>query len=108
MKAKATQIIALAVMAGAATVMLGGCSVARNQESVGEYIDGSKVTAEVKAKLVNDPTTSAANINVKTIDAGVVQLSGFAKSQQEKDRAGALARSVKGVTQVHNNLVVKP
>jgi len=37
-----------------------------------------------------------------------VQLSGFAKSQQEKDRAGELARSVKGVTQVHNNLVVKP
>jgi osmotically-inducible protein OsmY len=108
MKAKATQIIALAVMAGAATVMLGGCSVARNQESVGEYIDGSKVTTEVKAKLVNDPMTSAANINVKTIDAGVVQLSGFAKSQREKDRAGELARSVKGVTQVHNNLVVKP
>jgi len=108
MKAKATQIIALAVMAGAATVMLGGCSVARNQESVGQYIDGSKVTTEVKAKLVNDPMTSAANINVKTIDAGVVQLSGFAKSQREKDRAGELARSVKGVTQVHNNLVVKP
>ena len=108
MKANANHLIALAVMTGAATVMLGGCSVARNQESVGQYIDGSTVTAEVKAKLVNDPETSAANINVKTIDSGVVQLSGFAKSQREKDRAGQLAGSVKGVTQVHNNLVVKP
>jgi osmotically-inducible protein OsmY len=37
-----------------------------------------------------------------------VQLSGFAKSQREKDRAAELARSVKGVTRVHNGLVVKP
>ncbi|MCZ4330108.1 BON domain-containing protein [Castellaniella denitrificans] len=108
MQSNVTRIIAIAVMAGAATVMISGCSVARKQETVGQYIDGSAVTAEVKAKLANDPDTSAANISVKTIDGGIVQLSGFAKSQHEKDRAGALARSVKGVTQVHNGLIVKP
>ena len=37
----------------------------------------------------------------------VVKLSGFAKSQAEKDRAGQLAREVKGVTEVRNSLVVK-
>ncbi|MGX5659048.1 BON domain-containing protein [Castellaniella ginsengisoli] len=108
MKSNVTRIIAIAAMAGAATIMISGCSVARKQETVGQYIDGSAVTAEVKAKLANDPDTSAANISVKTIDGGIVQLSGFAKSQHEKDRAGALARSVKGVTQVHNGLIVKP
>ncbi|MFC4299216.1 MAG: BON domain-containing protein [Castellaniella sp.] len=108
MKPNVIRLIALATVAGAATVMISGCSVARKQETVGQYIDGSAVTTEVKAKLVNDPETSAANINVKTIDGGVVQLSGFAKSQREKDRAAELARSVKGVTQVHNGLVVKP
>ncbi len=108
MKSNVTRLIALATMAGAAAVMISGCSVARKQETVGQYIDGSAVTAEVKAKLANDPNTSATNINVKTIDAVVVQLSGFAKSEREKERAGELARSVKGVTQVHNNLVVKP
>ena len=44
---------------------------------------------------------------MKTIDGGIVQLSGFAKSQHEKDRAGQIAREVKGVTEVRNSLVVK-
>jgi osmotically-inducible protein OsmY len=102
-----TRIIATAIIAGATVVMATGCSVARKQETLGQYIDGSAVTTEVKAKLANDPNTSAANINVKTMDGGVVQLSGFAKSQREKDRAGEIARSVKGVTQVQNSLIVK-
>jgi osmotically-inducible protein OsmY len=38
---------------------------------------------------------------------GFVQLSGFAKSQMEKDRAGQIARGVKGVTEVRNSLIVK-
>lgn len=103
-----SRAIAIAVIASASMIMVAGCSVARHQESVGEYVDGSVITTEVKAKLTNDPGTSAANINVKTIEGGEVQLSGFTKSQAEKNRAAELARSVKGVTRVHNNLVVKP
>lgn len=105
---KVTKKIAIALMLGTTVALTAGCSVARKQESMGQYVDGATVTAEVKAKLVNDPNTSAANINVKTIDGGVVQLSGFAKSEKEKNSAGAIARSVKGVTQVINDLVVKP
>ncbi|GAB2454539.1 MAG: BON domain-containing protein [Comamonas sp.] len=104
---KITRTLAIAAMAGATLVIATGCSVARKQETVGEYIDGSAVTTAVKAKLANDAETSAANINVKTIDGGIVQLSGFAKTQREKDRAGELARSVKGVTEVRNSLIVK-
>nr|WP_232305099.1 BON domain-containing protein [Castellaniella caeni] len=37
-----------------------------------------------------------------------MQLSGFAKSQSERTRAGEIVRSVQGVTEVHNNLVVAP
>lgn len=105
---KLNRIISAAAIGCASVALITGCSVARNQESLGEYVDGTAVTANVKAKLAEDPATSAANINVKTIDGGVVQLSGFAKSQREKDRAGEIARSVKGVTQVQNSLVVKP
>jgi osmotically-inducible protein OsmY len=82
--------------------------VANKQESVGEYVDGSVVTAQVKAKLANDPDTSALDINVKTIQGGIVQLSGSAKSQHEKNRAAELARTVKGVTEVRNNITVVP
>lgn len=100
--------IAIGIFSAATLAFVAGCSVARNQETVGQYVDGSAVTAQVKAKLAEDARTSALNINVKTIDGGVVQLSGFAKSQQEKDVASQIARGVKGVSSVHNNLIVRP
>jgi len=45
-------------------------------------------------------------ITVNTYD-NVVQLSGFVDNQQQKDRAVLLAKSVKGVASVRDNLVVK-
>jgi len=44
---------------------------------------------------------------VETLN-GTVQLSGFAKSQSEKNQAEVLARSAKNVRDVRNNLVVRP
>lgn len=104
-----THKIALAAALGMGVATLAGCSVANHQESMGEYVDGSVVTTRVKANIADDLGAGpAANINVKTIQGGVVQLSGFTKTQAEKDRAGSIARSVHGVTEVHNNLLVKP
>jgi len=105
---KITRALMIATFSAASAVMLGGCSVASHQETMGQYVDGTKVTAQIKAKLAEDPATSATAISVETLDGGTVQLSGFAKSQREKDRAGEIARSVKGVTTVHNNVIVKP
>ena len=102
------RMLLVAVLSAPMLVLATGCSVARKQETVGEYIDGAAITAEIKVKLADDAETSALNIEVKTMDAGVVQLSGFAKSQREKNRAGDIARSVKGVLAVHNDLIVKP
>ncbi len=102
------RMLLAAVLSAPLFVLATGCSVARKQETVGEYIDGAAITTEIKARLADDRETSALNIGVKTIDAGVVQLSGFAKSQREKNRAGEIARSVKGVRSVHNDLIVQP
>jgi len=44
---------------------------------------------------------------VETLN-GTVQLSGFAKSQAEKNQAEALARSAKHVRDVRNSIVVRP
>lgn len=105
---KVLRVVSIALFSAATLAFVAGCSVARNQETVGQYVDGSAVTAQVKAKLAEDKRTSALNINVKTMDGGIVQLSGFAKSQQEKDVATQVARSVKGVSSVHNDLIVRP
>lgn len=94
--------VAAALLAGA-TLFNSGCAVMRDQQSVGEYIDDSAITASVKARLVEDKTVDAAAISVETLN-GVVQLSGFAKSYAEKQRAGTLASQAEGVRKVQNNI----
>ena len=49
----------------------------------------------------------ATAIKVNTLN-GTVQLSGFAKSAEEKDRAVSDARSVNGVRDVHDSILVRP
>lgn len=96
-----------AVLATAAMIGVTGCSVTRGQQTAGEYVDDARVTTEVKAKFASDPAVAATSIGVETLN-GTVQLSGFAKSQSEKDRAVALARQVKGVQAIKNDIVVRP
>lgn len=94
---------------GLATLVLTstGCAVVRDQQTVGSYIDDTAITTAVKAKFVEDKTVDAAAISVETLK-GTVQLSGFAKSAAEKDRAETLARNVKGVVAVQNRVAVRP
>jgi osmotically-inducible protein OsmY len=83
-----------------------GCSSTRTRESTGEYIDSSALTAKVKSALVADEIVRARDIQVETFRA-TVQLSGFVDSETQKERATAVARSVQGVRDVKNNLIVK-
>ena len=78
-----------------------------NQESAGEMIDDTVITAKVKAAFVQDDQVSALRINV-TSNKGIVQLSGFANSAQEADRAAVVAREIPGVKQVKNDIRLKP
>ena len=82
------------------------CASTRTQESTGEYVDDSVITTKVKSLLAADDFLKSFQISVETFK-GVVQLSGFVNSQQAIDKAGQIARSVKGVTSVKNNLIVK-
>lgn len=99
-------VCAIAAMAGM-TVLTTGCAVVRGQETAGAYVDDAGITTAVKAKMVEDKTVSAAAISVETLN-GTVQLSGFAKSGAEKAQAESIARSVKNVRAVRNDIVVRP
>jgi hyperosmotically inducible protein len=103
---KYARALAFAVLAGA-TIVSTGCSVARNQQSVGAYMDDAGITTAVKAKMAEDPTVAATSISVETLN-GTVQLSGFAKSQAERDRAESIARNTRHVREVRNSIVVRP
>ena len=75
---------------------VGACSSTRTQESAGEVIDDSTLTAKVKTALIEDPVTKARQIDVETY-RGVVQLAGFVDSPEAKARASELAQGVTGV-----------
>ncbi|MHB9100062.1 MAG: BON domain-containing protein [Sulfuricella sp.] len=87
-------------------VSVVGCASTSKQEGTGEYVDDSVITTKVKAAIFNEPSLKSAEINVETFK-GVVQLSGFVSSRAAESKAVEVARSVKGVTSVKNDMRVK-
>jgi osmotically-inducible protein OsmY len=82
------------------------CGSTSKQTSPGEYVDDSVITTKVKSLLAEDDFLKSFQIGVET-RKGIVQLSGFVNSKQAVDKAGQIARGVKGVTSVKNDLIVK-
>ena len=87
-------------------VAFAACASTSKQESTGEYVDDSVITTKVKSLLAADDFLKSFQISVET-SKGTVQLSGSVGSQKAVDKAVEIARSVKGVKSVKNNLIVK-
>ncbi|MGR9087737.1 MAG: BON domain-containing protein [Gammaproteobacteria bacterium] len=87
-------------------VSIAGCAGSHKHESTGEYLDDSVLTSKVKASILGDSRLKVMQISVETFK-GIVQLSGFVDSSEAAERAVQLARTVKGVKQVNNSLIVK-
>lgn len=86
--------------------VLAGCQSMTGQ-TAGEYIDDSSLTTAVKAKLTNQQVSSLTRVEVETVN-GKVHLTGVVKSAADKAEAARLAKSVKGVKEVDNDLMVQP
>jgi osmotically-inducible protein OsmY len=86
---------------------LPGCAVSRGQETIGSYIDDAAITTSVKARFFEDKNVAGSSISVETLN-GTVMLSGFAKSASERESAERIARAVKGVKAVKNEIAVRP
>jgi osmotically-inducible protein OsmY len=74
--------------------------------SAADKVDDASITAKVNASLAKDKELSAIKIDVDTQN-GVVTLSGPAPSATAKERASEVARTVKGVNSVNNQLTIK-
>jgi osmotically-inducible protein OsmY len=86
--------------------VIAGCAATRTQESTGQYVDDSTITAKVKAAIFDDPALKGFDIGVETFK-GTVQLSGFVNSAEIRSRAAVVAGRVSGVQSVKNSLLVK-
>jgi len=94
------------MLAAVALIGLVGCASTRTQESTGQYVDDTAITTKVKSAILNAPNLKSAEINVETFK-GVVQLSGFVRSQSNMDEAVKVASAVGGVTSVKNDMRLK-
>ena len=101
-----TQRFSILLLAAAALTSVVGCASTATQESTGQYMDDTAITAKVKAAIFNDASLKSAEINVETFKA-VVQLSGFVNSAADIQRAVVVTQGVSGVRSVKNDMRVK-
>jgi osmotically-inducible protein OsmY len=85
---------------------LVGCAGGKTHESTGEYLDDVVIANKVRATILGDSSLKFLDIDVQSFK-GVIQLSGFVDTQKAVAKASELARTVKGVKTVHNDLHVK-
>jgi osmotically-inducible protein OsmY len=89
---------------------LTGCEMLNHHEgdrTAGRALDDKTITATVQHDLNREPVYKFNDVDVKTFD-GTVQLSGFVNTEDQKRRAGEIAHQAEGVTQVVNNITLKP
>lgn len=106
MKAKMFSVM---ILAGALALPVATIYAANEGESTTQkakdFVDDATITTKVKADFARDKLVSAMHINVDT-DHGVVKLTGKVKSHAEMAQAETLAKGVKGVVSVKNDLVM--
>jgi hyperosmotically inducible protein len=71
------------------------------------FVKDSVITSKIKAKLATEHPGSMARVHVDTDDHGVVWLSGHVRSEEQRERAVAIARDTEGVTEVKNHLRIR-
>ena len=102
--------LGIAIAAALAGLALAGCNKpdtpADKKVTAGTELDDSVITTKVKAAILEEPSLKSTEINVETFK-GTVQLSGFVSSRAAVDKAVEVARQVKGVTSVKNDMIVK-
>lgn len=98
---RSSSLLAMALL----VPLLAGCGASPVRESTGEYVDDTIITTKIVAGFVGNGI-NLANIKVETFK-GNVQLSGFTKTEQEKQGSEDIAKSVSGVKQVFNEILIK-
>lgn len=85
---------------------LAACAGTKTSDSTGTFFDDTVITTRVKSLLLGDATVSGTAVSVETM-RGVVQLSGFVKTAAERSKAVELTRTVPGVKEVKNDILLR-
>jgi hyperosmotically inducible periplasmic protein len=77
----------------------------KQERSATQEVSDASLSASIKTKFAADALVKARDIKVDVM-RGVVTLSGTVNSSAERDKAIAIARDTRGVTEVKSNLSV--
>jgi len=77
-----------------------------NRRTLGDKVDDTSITAQVKSTLLFHKSTSMLATKVSTLN-GVVSLHGEAKNAAERDLVTKLVEDIHGVQSVHNRMTVR-
>lgn len=95
-----------ALLFAAVMFAVAGCAHIEDRSGPGEVVSDAWITTKVKTSLVDSPVVKAREVNVETY-RGAVQLSGFVSSEMAMNEAVRIARDIKGVTAVKNDMRIK-
>ncbi|HKX62529.1 MAG TPA: BON domain-containing protein [Verrucomicrobiae bacterium] len=95
----------LPLAAGAAMLGMTGC-MSTSDRTAGRVMDDRGISSRVKSALKKDPVFKYEDVDVQTYN-GVVQLSGWATTADQVERASGVAQRVEGVSGVINHISIK-
>ena len=100
------------ITAGAALLAITGCtsmttSKSTTDRSSGRVHDDKEISSKVKSALDHNPVYKFEEVRVNTFK-GVVQLSGFVDTEDQRQKAGEVAKQVGWVHDIVNNISIKP
>jgi hyperosmotically inducible periplasmic protein len=107
----AAALTVTALVAGCAAALVGGAAaggyyVGKDERTAKQIAADGAITSSVKTKLIADPAVKALDVNVDTRN-NVVILRGTVAKADQRVAAERIARTVKGVSGVRNELRVK-
>ena len=101
----------LLLLGAAAVLGFTGCETYHHntagERSEGRKVDDRRIAAEIRSELRREPVYKFNDVDVRTFN-GVVQLSGFVNTEDQKRCAADIAQRVEGVSQVQNAISLKP
>ena len=80
-----------------------GCRVIHHQQTAGQYVDDTTISARAKAALIKDNNVRSSDFSIEVYQ-GNVTLTGVATSPTEAKLAEADIRAIEGVKSVKNDV----
>lgn len=107
-KLKTPGLLPVLALAGVLAVggICSGCAGSPTKDSTGQYVDDVTITTKVRSALLGDGAVKSFEIKVETFK-GVVQLSGFVDTEDQRAAATRDAMAVTGVQDVKDNITLK-